>query len=635
MHSYRIRAPEPESRPARSFLGGFLIYRLISPKWLKLPVLEGQFSDEQITEYNSQGYNIYYLPNYPSTYTSGTSASGADIDSFDWVFVDCDLKDKIYESKEAFIDAVVASGVTPTKIIDSGNGVHVYWKVTNLDPMSYLRFQRRLMRLFNTDEAVGQLFQLMRKEGTINTKLQDNLVPCTLEFEADIQYTPEELDQLLPPITIEDEAYCQQHYDKTYNLNQDDLDLTEELPPKFGKLIRENKEVQFLWAGDTDDRSKNDYRLGHLMFANGFTREEAAAVLMNSAKALQRAPKHRVNYARNIVDKIWTFELSGDSGKLDLSQSVREILQKSGSTLKGTPFRCHERIDNTAHGFRLGQVIGLVAGSGVGKTAFALNMFKWFAQKNPDYHHFFVPLEQPANEIADRWKTMSGTDTSLHDKVHVISNYGEDGSFRHLSFDEIRDYIKKFQDKTGHKVGCIVIDHIGALKKKGKDGENQDLMDICHSMKAFAVQTNTLLVMQSQSSREKAGIGDLELNKDAAYGTVYFESYCDYLVTLWQPVKRCHNETACPTVTAFKFCKIRHKKPRKDIIQEDTPYYLYFDSDSEQMRDMTQDEIRSFDFFLPKATNRRKADRKTEILSYTSVNYKGTNGTTPNSNRQS
>jgi hypothetical protein len=260
-------------------------------------------------------------------------------------------------------------------------------------------------------------------------------------------------------------------------------------------------------------------------------------------------------------------------------------------------------------------------------------MFRWFAQKNPDYHHFFVPLEQPANEIADRWRTMSQGDTSLHDKVHVISNYDEAGNFRHLSFDDIQEYIKKFQKSTGYKIGCVVIDHIGALKKKGKDGENQDLMEICHSMKSFAISTNTLLVMQSQSSREKAGIGDLEINKDGAYGTVYFESYCDYLISIWQPLKRCHSEESCPTVTAFKFCKIRHKKARIDIIQEDVPYYLYFDSETELMRDLTQDEKTSFAYFLPRATNKRKADRKTELVVYQSVPYKETNAAETNSNK--
>ena len=604
-----------------------MIYRLIAPDWairesgLIKRVLEGEFTQEQISDYNSKGYNIYYLPNYPSSYERGVPITGQDVDTFTSVFVDCDLKDGIYRDKHEFIEVVGKSGVEPTRIVDSGNGVHVYWEVTNLDAMSYLRFQRRLIRLFKTDEAVGQIFQLMRAPGTINTKNKDSLVDCVELYKSETKYAAEQLDKLLPPISLEEKQYCKHHYEKTYNINQVEY-IDEELPPRFGKLLRDNQEVKSLWTEPTDDRSKGDYRLDHIMFANGFTRLEASSVLVNSAKALQRAPIHRRSYATNIIDKIWTFELAEDKDSLDLSSSVKEILQRAGDTLKGTPFRCHPRIDNTEHGFRLGQVLGLVAGSGVGKTAFALNMFLWFAQLNPDYHHFFIPLEQPANEIADRWKTMCGKDTSLHDKVHVMSNYDEGGNFRHLSFDEIREYIEKFQKVKNIKVGCVVIDHIGALKKKGKDGENQDLMEICHSMKAFAVQTNTLLVVQSQSSREKAGIGDLELNKDAAYGTVYFESYCDYLITLWQPIKRCHSEQACPTVTAFKYCKIRHKKPRKDIIQEDVPYYVYFDSETEQLRDMTQDEKTSFNYFLPKATNKRKLDRKTEVLEYKSVEYK-------------
>ena len=585
-----------------------------------MPPIEGEFTHAEITKYNAQGYNIYYLPNTPGSDHS-IPVSGSDIVHFDWVFVDCDLKDGTYSSKDEFINALGATNIPLTRLADSGHGIHAYWRVSGLDAKSYLRFQRRLCRLYTTDEATGMIFQLMRAPGTINTKDEAHPVPCTLEFESDTVYTAEELDKLLPPITVEDEAFCQNHYDKTYGLNQDQYNVDDTIPPKFGKLLRDNAEAKQLWTEPTDDRSKADYRLAHLMFAVGFTKEEGASVLVNSAKALQRAPIHRRSYATNIVDKIWTFELAQDKESLTLSQSVKEILMRSGNTLKGTPFRCHERVDNTKHGFRLGQVIGLVAGSGVGKTAYALNMFRWFAQKNPDYHHFFVPLEQPGNEIADRWKTMCGDDTSLHDKVHVLSNYNDDGTFRHLSFDEIKDYIEKFQKLTGNKVGCVVIDHIGALKKKGKDGENQDLMEICHQMKAFAIQTNTLLVMQSQSSRAKASIGDLELDKDAAYGTMYFEAYCDYLITLWQPLKRCHSEEACPTVTAFKFCKIRHKK-KGDVIQEDVQYYMYFNPETEQMQDLTQDQKISFDYFLPKATNKRKGDRKSELVTYTSVPYK-------------
>lgn len=585
-------------------------------------VIEGEFTDEELHQFNEVGYNIYYLPNSPTTYNPGITVDGSHINSFSYVFVDMDLKTRAYPDKDSFLEALGTSGIEPTKVIDSGNGVHAYWNVSDLDGKNYLRFQRRLTRLFNTDEAVSKIFQLMRLPGFKNTKLPDPQPLCEILYKSDKVYTSEELDKLLPPITLADEEYCNQHYDNSYGLNQDNTEISDTLPPKFGRLLADNREAKEIWAGHADDRSKNDFRLGHLMYSNGFSKDEALSVLINSAKALQRAPIHRRSYAQNIVDKIWTFELTEDKDSLELSSSIRDILQRSGDTIKGTPFRCHKRIDNTVHGFRLGQVIGLVAGSGVGKTAMALNMFLWFSQENPDYHSFFVPLEQPANEIADRWKTMCGDDTSLHDKVHVISNYDDEGNFRHLSLDEVREYIEKFQEKTGNKVGCVVIDHIGALKKKNSNDENQDLMAICHQMKSFAVQTNTLLVMQSQTSREKAGIGDLELDKGAAYGTSTFEWYCDYLITMWQPLKRVHSEQSCPTVTAFKFCKIRHKKTRQDVIQEDTPYYLYFDSEKELMRDMTQDEITSFNFFLPKATNKRKSDRKTELVTYTSVPYK-------------
>ncbi len=594
--------------------------RLIAPKWLtdkdvsKPKVLEGEFSEKQLKVRNAEGYNVYYTPNGASRYDGGT-LDGTHIDTFSWVFVDCDLKDKRYEDKDAFIAVLV----------DSGNGIHAYWKVSDLDAYSYLRLQRRLARHFKTDIATTMIFQLMRLPGYKNTKNDKALVDCHVIAESEASYSCEELDAYLPPITIEDEEACKLHYDMTYHRDKLEAAVDDKIPAKFGKLLNDNPEVKEIWASISDDRSKSDYRLGHIMFATGFTKQEAASVLMNSAKALTRAPIHRVTYAENIISKIWTFELEPEKNST-LSASVADILKRSSSEdIKGVRFKCHKRIDNTKHGFRLGHVLGLVGGSGIGKTSFAMNMFKWFAEENPDYHHFFVPLEQPANEIADRWKTMCGDNTALHNKVHVISNYDEQGNFRHLSLDEIKDYLIEWQKESGLKIGCVVIDHIGALKKKGAKEENQDLMTICHNMKAFAVQTNTFLIMQSQTSREKAGIGDLELNKDAAYGTLYFEAYCDFLVTLWQPLKRCHNEETCPVVTAFKFCKIRHKKTKIDVIQEDVPYWLAFDPDTETMRDMTQDEKVSFNFFLPKATNKRKSDKKTELVQYQSVPYKEEN----------
>ncbi len=601
-----------------------MIYRLISPKWLNLPVLEGEFSDEEIKKYNSEGYNIYYLPNHPKHYDRSIALNGSVIDNFTWCFVDFDLKSGMYASKDSFIEALGVSGIEPTRIVDSGNGIHAYWQVSNLDAKSYLRLTRRLMRLFNTDEAVGQLFQLMRLPSTINTKTKDVYVKSTLLYE-DLSkvYTCEELDRVLPPLTLADEAYCNQHYDRTYGINQQ-LGISEELPPKFWKLIQSNEEAKKLFVGEISDRSKADYRLGHLMFAKGFTRDEALSVLINSAKALERAPVHRQNYAVNIVDKIWTFETNPQSGMV--SDTVKDILLRSDDSLKGTRFACNKIIDDTVHGFRLGQVLGIIGGSGVGKTTLTLNTFLWFAEANPDYHHFFFSLEQPPGEIASRIKTICQGNDRLFDKIHIVSNYDEDGTFRHFSLDTIEAHLLKFISQSGFKVGAAVVDHIGVLSKSDKNGEMDGLIGVCKRMKSVAVKVNCMLIMLSQAPREKAGIGDLELNKDAAFGTVFFESFVDYCLCLWQPLKRVYNQGA-PTIMAFKFAKIRHKKQGKDRIQEDTCYQLFFDPQTELLRELTQDEETAAKFFNNLATNARKLDKKTDIVKYESRRVEKTSET--------
>lgn len=597
-----------------------MIYRLILPEWAKAngpKVVEGMFSDDELLAYNAKGYNIYSLPNYPSKYEGGT-VDGTMIDTWAQVFVDMDLKDNVYPDKDAFLEAIAEVGITPSRIVDSGHGIHAYWQVSNLDALSYLRFQRRLLRLFRTDESLATLYQLMRTPNFLNTKRQDAQVLCETLIEYAIEYTCEELDKLLPPISIDDERLCIEHYEKTFDINQDKYSVSDVLTPKFGELLRESAEAKTLWSSTSDDRSAGDFRLGHIMFAYGFTKEEAATVLVNSAKALQRAPKHRRAYATNIIDKIWTAEETNTVS----SPTVRDILSRGEDTIKGTRFPCNRLIDDTVHGFRLGQVIGIIGGSGVGKTTLTLNTFLWFAENNPDYQHFFISLEQPAGEIASRIRTICQGNDRLYDKIHIISNYTDSGDFRNFSIDAIEEHLLKFQQDTGKKVGACVIDHIGVLAKSDKNGENEGLIGICRRMKSVAVKVNMMLIMLSQAPREKAGVGDLELNKDAAFGTVFFESFLDYCLCLWQPLKRAYHLGA-PTIMALKFAKIRHKKQGSDRIQEDVCYQLFFDPETERLREMTQDEEVSAKYFVSQATSLRKLDKKTDIVPYTSLKVEG------------
>ena len=589
-------------------------YRLISPVWLKKPVLEGFYDDSEVKQLNTQGYNVYFFPNHPKSYPTDGNVNGSHIDVFTSVFVDCDLKDKKYSTKDEFLEALAISGILPSSIVDSGHGIHAYWNISNLDAKSYLRFQRRLARLYNTDENVSKICQLMRSPGFMNTKNKEKYVKCVELYDNDAQYTAEEFDKLLPTITAEDEDYCNRHYDSTLGITQN-IPISDELPKRFGELIRKNKEAKEIYASPQDDRSKSDFRLAHIMHGNGFTKAEALSVLVNSAKALQRAPIHRQSYATNIVDKIWTYEKTKDTTQL--SDTVKDILTRSNDNLKGVRFPCHKLIDDTVHGFRLGQVLGIIGGSGVGKTTLTLNTFLWFAQNNPEYHHFFFSLEQPPLEIAERIRTICQGNTQLFDKIHIVSNYEDDGTFKHFSMDSIQEHLVNFTQQTEYRVGAAVIDHIGVLAKSDKNGEMDGLIGVCKKMKSLAVKVNCMLIMLSQAPREKAGIGDVELSKDAAYGTVFFESYCDYVVCMWQPLKRVYKDGA-PTLMAFKFAKIRHKRQGQDRIQEDTCYQLFFDPQTELLRELSQDEEASAKFFMNLAINARKRDRSTDVVPYES-----------------
>lgn len=605
-----------------------MICRLIPPDWLKqqgYKVLEGEFTYDQLVNHNTQGYNIYYFPNCPSGGYPGVSINSSHIDRFCFVFVDYDLKQEVYKDKEHFIETLLTSGLPePTSIVDSGHGIHAYWQVSDLDASSYLSLQRRLMRLLKTDEAVSKICQLMRLPGTINTKNPDEFILCEELSKNNNVYTSEDLDKVLPVLTEVDRQYVESSLQKLNpNLGNSYTSISDQIPLKFAQLVKNNKEVKEIWSGGVDDRSRADYRLAHIMYSNGFTKDEAITVLANSAKAISRSPVHRLSYATNIVDKITLFENSEESGqqKSQLSMSVTDILQKNKGVESGTRFPCNSIVDGTHSGFRLGQVFGLVGGSGVGKTTFALNLFKWFVENNPEYVHFFVSLEQPIEEISDRWALMCGSNTQLHDKVQVLGNYNENGTYRNLSLSDIKEYILEFELSHKVKVGAVVLDHIGILKKSTANGENQGLTEICQSLKSFAIETKTFFVVQSQTNREKAGIGDLELNKDAAFGTTAFEWYCDFLVTIWAPLKRVYDLAPNMTVTAFKFCKIRKKNINKDRIKEDQRYILMFDTNTEHYRLLTQNEMKSFSFFNSQATELRKKDRKTDILEYKSVDW--------------
>lgn len=589
-----------------------MVYRLIAAKWaaakgLAPTVREGQFDFNELLMYNEKGYNCYFLPNYPSKYDPSRPVSGNDIDVFRLVFVDMDLKDGVYKTKEEFLEKI-ATFLPPSMVIDSGNGIHVYWTITDLDGMSYLRLQRRLIRHFNTDDSLATLYQLMRVPETLNVKVEDAFKLCeALHENPEAKYSCEDLDKALPKISPEDEAYCKDHFERTHNPDAYFGKIDEEIPGKFLNLMNKNEEIKRLFLGPVKDRSASDFRLGHLLFSNGLTQEEACSVLLHTAKASERSKVHRYNYAINIVEKVWKEATSTLPAPLETS--VLEILRKDKETPQGLRIPCDPKIDATDSGFRLTEVMGIVGKEGNGKTTWALNILKGFMSFSPEYIHVFVSLEQPDHEIANRLLKIFDGDMSKIQKIHILGNYNSDGTYRNLAFTDIKDYVQNLEKITGQKVGCVIVDYLDIIKKESKGDERHGLIGVCSYMKTFAITTNTFLVMLSQSARGKGGIGDVELDIDSAYGTSKFEAYCDYMMTTWQPLKRLYDLAPHMTVTAFKMCKIRKFNIKKDKIKKDCVYSLMFDQDSEQYRNLSAKEVKEYEVLNRQASEIRTSDR--------------------------
>lgn len=625
-----------------------MIFSFIAPKWLpELEPFELDTDLDTALEYNAQGYNVYYFPNCPSDHSKlpinprtkkPRFVKAVDIDTFDWVFADLDMKDyqsdnadrrHEYETKQAFIDRVTGDKIPPTMIVDSGNGIHVYWKVTDLDAMSFLLLTRRICRYFTTDPAVCNIKQLLRVPGTVNTKNQDSPVMCeAVHTDFDIQYTSEQLDKLLPAITAKDLETMQTAHDKAYNLNQEKINVAKDLPRSFLSLCRNNNEVKDLFYGEQEDRSIADFRLAHVLFSNGLSKEDMMSVLYNTKKASERAPTHRYSYALNIVEKAWE-EAKNTPPETSIPIRTVKAIVDGDQQVEGTRFYCNPVVDATEGGFRLGHVLGMVAGSGVGKTTLGLNFAVWFTEYNvnSDYVHLIVSLEQPEREIADRWRLMSSVlkqqapNVDWDSMLFILDNYNTDGTHRNLGWDDIEHHILEIQKVTGKKVGAVIVDHIGLVKQGKGIGEYDGLNGNAKRMKSVAVRTNTFMIVQSQTSRGKGGSGDVDLDIDAAFGASNFEWNADFILTVHQPLKRVYDRAPHMTVLAFKYAKIRKKNVLKDNIRTDVIYGLMFDPVTELLREMTGDELKAYDYWAVQASKERNRDKKRDAAPLKAVTW--------------
>lgn len=645
-------------------------FRLIKPSWGKekvsdqpnpdfketikgADIFEGSFDKTFLKKKNEEGYSIYFFPNHPSTnvYDNGVKfLKGRDIDVFNFCFVDMDLKDGVYESKEAFLEELKTFELKPTLVVDSGNGIHAYWRFSDLSRTAYILFQLALIKRFKTDSSVWTVLQLMRLPNYMNTKKYDNKILCQAllsEGETKAVYRMSEFPKsALSLLDEKDKQKANNHIARLEGRMEqdfgDDASNSGELPPKFLALMKERKDISDLFERPKEtegDRSAADMKLANRLFTVGFDKKEAYSVLLNTKKAISKGP-HRKEYASLTISKVWSsrkedkkVEERVEAPKNNFMPISEYLKQDHGPTtdpINGPSYLDTKVLKNV---WRKKEILGLIGGSGVGKTAVAMNIIKETIDNNPhnDDVYIFFSLEMTKSQIIRRWVSLVGEDSSATDRLYVIDSEVQEGTITQIGLQEMDEYVREVKEVTGKEVGCIVIDHFHIISAhidlnkentfgiEGEQGtgygDHQKLSTnaMATQIKNLAKTLNTFIIVLSQTTKEK-GVGDTPIGKDGAYGISQFEWIMDRIITIWQPLMRIQH--ICNTnFLSFQYVKIREKS-EEDRIKEYDPKLLTYDMKSGILKTTTPSEYEYFQTKYPEAISAREESVKNKTPSY-------------------
>lgn len=630
-----------------------MFYRLIKPDWAKPTKANGEtnpdfvqeiqgpdviedynLSPEFLAEKNGQGYNLYFFPNHPdrNVYTEGVKhLSGKHISVFNFVFVDMDLKDGIYETKEAFFEVVSKFPVKPTMVVNSGNGVHVYWRINGLTRDQYVFTQLALIQYFKTDKSIYTVLQLMRLPGYDNTKKFQNYHPASIVEELssgdayDLTQFPEDVFTLPEATIIRGQNHINKLDGKIKVSVNENVNL-DELPDSFVEFIEDPRNVAsynlFTSPKETyGDRSGADMKLANILYRQGFNKKEALAVLSNTEKALSKGP-HRYSYAQNTIDKVYVenSKYPTVADRLRLGENNQHL---------GDPVQSTWYFDTAVLGnpWRKKEVLGLIAGSGVGKTSVSLKWIKDSIENNKDNDdiYIFFTLEMTEAEIVDRWIKLVGTGSPLAERLYVIGNEDHKGNPRNIGLQEIQEIGEDIKKHTGKNIGMIVVDHIGIIskhidtRKKHTFGIQSEigagwseirtlgLSSVATQMKTLAKMLDTFIVVLTQTTKGK-GDGWTPIDKDGAFGISQYENIMDRIVTIWRPLLKLESETKTRFM-AWQYVKIRNQHVG-DQIRTYEPKLLVFDLGTGDLRLTLPDEYKEFQELYPKVQALLEAQSK-------------------------
>lgn len=516
-------------------------------KFRHIPVL----SEEQaisIGQKYAANADVYVSCAKHSSSGGRTKDAAASVNAF-WLDIDCGDGKPYANKKEACyaVDAFCKSSglLKPTHVIDSGNGLHVYWVLDHaLSPMEWKQTADILKNLTHAydlkadDSRTSDIASVLRLPGTLNHKDPNNPKPVVSKYESE-------------PISAQ--LFIDRIHDASKGFGHSKSEKMSPLSGFVSKILEymENNEPR-LHSGEwqhceTDlgvvgypSHSEADYAyLGKCVrkaLALDIGRDEVHDIVLNTFQkcALYREEKlHAINTSiekllNEIPNKTAQDQESKFPGKLDLNAGVVELTDELPKPR-----------DWVVGGLLLAGKSAILGGAGgVSKTQLALQVMSSIGlglsvcgRSTTAGKAIAILGEDDAEECARRINAHVKTlqlsaqqKSQLQDSVRVFPMIGEDTRFTKpyngvLESTGLAESIikvcREFQDTDDIPVRLIVIDHVGLIHG-GDFNAREDAVQTMRLVNFIAQETGAAVLLLAHTSKSAARKDDEAAAEDIA-----------------------------------------------------------------------------------------------------------------------
>ena len=260
-------------------------------------------------------------------------------------------------------------------------------------------------------------------------------------------------------------------------------------------------------------------------------------------------------------------------------------------------------IDCLVRPWQRGGMTGILAGTGVGKTTYVLYILKHILLNNPTGVVAFVSLELTATELAEKWYKATEDVPELADRLYIVENFDEDGNCLSLSLAEVNIELTNIKQTLNTTIHAYALDHLHEINING----SLDYNPVCRELKNMTVALDSHGFILSQTTKGK-GIGDIPVPKDGCFGTSRYENLMTNIISIFQPLRRVEKECDL-AVLGWQYAKIRYKN-KGDKVKEGMNYLMRFDFDTEDLVELSPDELTTFKNYYDKVLELRKNEEK-------------------------